>query len=525
MTKYHKNVAVAGFVALIFVSLIVLYNPGLDSMETIQPAIAVLLVSLYLGGRTVWARPPKLIWLPIIAALVAIPFVILSRAFGSFLVMSLVFHAQFGIEGADFVGFGQEIFDGVLYVCLVLLGAYALSNLLSQQKAFYSLATVVLIVLNPLTWYLVEYGKNQSIESDLHLQLSEAELAPPAVLPDIIYVYLEGLERGFENSNVFGDIYAPLKPYEEMGVTFTGLHEINGTGWSLAGTVATQCGVPLVPTGLRAYKNLDEKANFMPSRACLTDLTARLGYQNSYVMGGSQNFGGFDHFFSAHNFDNIVDMNAVSERRDPDEIEAATISWHLDDEMMLIEARDLYEAKKTQDAPMLMMILTYGPHGTTSGLSRGCSTSGRAELAPDISSAIACTLKDVVPFIDHLIENRRDRPTIVVLGSDHLNHDPGMSETVALSDRRNTLIMFSLGMSDPLVPPGTRIDRPASMVDVFPTILAYAGLASPNVRAGLGRSMFGELPTIMEEKGLSRFDSELFPNPLLSKAIWDTDAE
>jgi len=525
MTKHHKNVAVAGFVALIFVSLIVLFKPGLDSLEAIQPAIAVLLVSLYLGGRTVWARPPKLIWLPIIAALVAIPFVILSRAFGSFLVVSLVFHAQFGIEGADFVGFGQEIFDGVLYVCLVLLGAYALSNLLSQQKAIYSLATVVMIALNPLTWYLVEYGKNQSIESDLHLRLSETELAPPAVLPDIIFVYLEGLERGFENPDTFGDIYAPLRPYEEMGVTFTGIQEIIGTGWSLAGTVATQCGVPLVPSGLRFYASLDQQVDFMPSRSCLTDLTASLGYQNSYVMGGSQSFGGFDHFFGSHNFDNIVDLDAVSARRDPDEIEAATISWHLDDEMMLIEARDLYENKKMQDAPMLMMMLTYGPHGTTSGLSRSCTASGRAELAPDISSAITCTLKDVVPFIDHLIENRRDRPTIVVLGSDHLNHDPGMSETVAFSDRRNTLIMFGLGMDDPLVPPGTRIDRPASMIDVFPTILAYAGLADPDVQAGLGRSIFGEPPTIMEEKGLDRFNKELFPNPLLSEAVWGSGAE
>jgi hypothetical protein len=29
----------------------------------------------------------------------------------------------------------------------------------------------------------------------------------------------------------------------------------------------------------------------------------------------------------------------------------------------------------------------------------------------------------------------------------------------------------------------------------------------------------------MEEKGLDRFNSELFPNPLLSEAVWGTDTE
>lgn len=525
MQKSRRNVAIAGFVALIFVSLIMLFKPGLPSIEAILPTLAVAFVSLYLGGKAVWARPPKLIWVPVAAALVAIPFVVLSRAFGSFLVVSLVFHAQFGIEGADFVGFEQEIFEGILFVFFVLLGAYGLSNLLGKKRMFYWLATVAMVFLNPLTWYLVEYRKNQSIESDLHTQLSEPLLAPSAVLPDIIYVYLEGLERGFENSAAFGDIYQPLKAYEEMGVTFTGVHEINGTGWSLAGTVATQCGVPLVPTGLRFYANLDEQVDFMPDRKCLTDLTAGLGYQNSYVMGGSQNFGGFDHFFSSHSFDNIVDKDLVSATLDPDLAEAATISWHLDDEMMLDAARDLYDTKAAQDDPMLMMVLTYGPHGTTSGLSRGCTDSGRAELAPDIAAAIACTLKDTVTFLDYVIENRRDRPTIVVLGSDHLNHDPGMSETVTKLDRRNTLIMFGLGVDDPLLPPGTRVDRYASMIDVFPTILAYAGLAGPDVQAGLGRSIFGDPPTIMEEKGLGRFNAELFPNPLLSKAVWGSESE
>ena len=519
MDQIRKIIATIAFFGLIFVSLLVLSKPGFDSTSAAQSALAVLVVGLLIGRAAVWAKPSKIILVPVLIGLIAIPFVILSRAFGSYLVLSLVFHAQFGISGADFAGFEREIFDGVLYVTLIIFAAYALTNLLNARRWVYLSAALALIVINPLARYLYEYGAAQSIESDLHLSLETPQLNAPEVLPDIIIVYLEGIERGFADEQIFGDIYRPIETYEALGTTFTGVRQVNGTAWSLAGIVATHCGVPLVPNGFRYYSGLDRQVDFMPDRACLSDVLGGLGYETSFVMGGGQDFGGYDHFFKSHQFDNIVDSYALTAARPAAEISAASSGWVLDDQLVFDASRDLYDQKASNAAPMFLTIATYGPHGSTSILSRDCTDDGQAGLAPDIPTAISCTLDDTVGFLDHVIANSGDRPTIVMLASDHLNHDPAMGALFAKEARRNTVIMFGLGGAAPLEP-GTQIEKAGSMLDLFPTLLAFAGVAETDATGGLGRSLLADASTIVEEKGLGRFNAELFPNPLLNRAIW-----
>jgi phosphoglycerol transferase len=138
---------------------------------------------------------------------------------------------------------------------------------------------------------------------------------------------------------------------------------------------------------------------------------------------------------------------------------------------------------------------------------------------------MACTLKDMVSFLDHVARSRGDRSTVVLLLSDHLNHDPAMGARFNDGNRQNTVIMYGLGLDSPLAPAGTLIDKPGSMPDVFPTLLAFSGLAGRDAMAGLGRSLFSDRPTIVEEKGIGRYNAELFPNPLLKTAIWDTAPE
>jgi hypothetical protein len=58
------------------------------------------------------------------------------------------------------------------------------------------------------------------------------------------------------------------------------------------------------------------------------------------------------------------------------------------------------------------------------------------------------------------------------------------------------------------------------MIDVYATLLAYAGFASPNVKAGLGRSLFGDEPTLIDEKGFTVLNRNIFPNYVLSQALW-----
>lgn len=520
MESYRKPIAVAAFVSLVFIGVMIIALPNFDTLSAVQSSLTVLLVGLFLGRGDVWKRPRKLLIAPIVAAMFALPFVMLARSFGGVDVLSLVFHAQFGVDGATFDGLGRQIVESISVVTLIVFGAYALANLTAWKRTCYLGVAIALLIFNPLSRYVLEYGTPNVVASDLHLQLKEAQVTAPNVMPDIVIVYLEGLERSYGDRELFGDIYAPLEDYETLGVSFTSVRETRGTGWSLAGLVATQCGVPLMPNGLRNYYRFESQIDFMTSRTCLGDLTTGFGYKNNFVVGGAESFGGFNHFFASHAVDNVVDLEALQAIYPTDVIDAALVGWILDDQLVFDAALKIYDEQAKEDDPILLMIETYGAHGNTAILSRNCTDDQTAVLAPDVKSAVVCNLQNLVSFVDRLKENRRNRPTVVVIASDHLNRDVRMAELFRTSERSNTVIMFSLGGDAPLVPPGTKIDRPASMTDVYPSILAYAGFASSDAEAGLGRSLFGTAQTLMEEKGLRQLNAELFPNPLLSAGIW-----
>jgi phosphoglycerol transferase MdoB-like AlkP superfamily enzyme len=480
-------------------------------------------VGILLGGRAMWARPNRLFILLLITAFVTVPFVCLARAFGSVDVLSLVFHAQFGFEETGLAGFGPEILEGITHVAFIVFAAFALGNLLKLPKTAYLTATLALITLSPLTTYAFQYGAMERVDSDLHERIIEPVIQVPSQLPDIVIVYMEGIERTFERQEHFGNVFDPLKKYEAMGVSFTDVRQVRGTGWSLAGLVATQCGLPLAPNGLRNVSNFEDQIDFLGSITCLPDLLADLGYANTFFVGGAEQCCGFNNLFSTHAIDNVYDRNRLKTLYSAEEFEAAFEAYIVDDQMIFDAAMNVYDSQVFSDQPMLFMVETYGPHGAASVLSRGCTASGNAEIAPNPASAVTCTLKDMDVFLDHVKTNRRGRPTIFLLASDHLNHDPVITAQFDVRERSNTVIMFGIDAAEPLVPAGTKIDRPSSMPDVFPTLLAYAGFAGPNAMAGLGRSLFGDTQTLMEEKGYQRFNAELFPNPALSAAIWATD--
>ena len=105
--------------------------------------------------------------------------------------------------------------------------------------------------------------------------------------------------------------------------------------------------------------------------------------------------------------------------------------------------------------------------------------------------------------------------------SDHLNHSPTMARTMPREDRRNMILMMGLGFDGAYGGEGQSIDKYASMVDVYPTLLTWFGFADASVRGGLGVSMFSTEPTLMEQYGREELDRMLIPNLELSKEIWE----
>ncbi|WP_322891533.1 MULTISPECIES: sulfatase-like hydrolase/transferase [unclassified Yoonia] len=522
--KYIAVVIALFSLAMCGVALIMM--PTLVAADLIISMAVIMLVAVVLAREKIVRKPSKLIIFSIFLGLISIPLVTIVRVFGSFDVLSLVFHTQFGVEGTTLRGFELEIFASVFAVFAIILSGYVLGSISGLPRFFAIVSFAVLLTFNPALRFAWAYALHPEIESDLQFALREPEVKlEPEIRPDIIYIYLEGLERAYGRQDIFGDIYAPLNEYADKGVTFSNVRQIRGTGWSLAGIVATKCGLPLVPNGLRNRYGFQQQFEFLGDHLCLSTLTHRLNYQNAFVFGGVQAFGGMDHFLRTHSIFDVTDYAAMESQYPAAVFRDARSGPILDDALVFDAATRVYDRLIGSDQPILLTVETYGPHGKTSLLSGDCTASGQAETTSDVVAAIKCTLQSTQVFLDHVIATRGDRPTVVVLLSDHLNHDPALRSYFSIEERENTFIIFGVGYEPAFASAGMVVDRLASMVDVYPTVLAFAGLADPDVQAGLGRSLFGEAPTVIEEKGHQRLDRELFPNPGLSAAVWGATPE
>lgn len=525
----RKTVASMYFLFAGWLALILCTVPGTLEWggEVVAGTLAGILIGVLLARPVIWRRPSRWVAILIVSMMVTLPFVVIVRAFGAFDVLAFVFHAQFGIEGFTLAGFGYEVLEAFVAVLSLGFIGIALGNIWGIQRLAIIAASVTILGLNPAVRFGQDYLSAEAVESNLHKALIPAPtVTAPETRPDIIIVYLEGLERIYADTDQFGNIYAPLRPYAERGIDFTQVKQIRGTSWSLAGVVASQCGVPLLPNGFRNAYRFKDQVEFLSTHTCLSDVTHDLGYTNAFVVGANQDFGGMNHFLRSHRFHQVVDVEKIQEMVPEDMYQKSQLGDFLDmqilvDDAVVFDAATLlHDELVSLSKPFMLVVETFGPHGTSSILSRNCTTSGRMEATSDVEAAITCTLADMQPFLDRVESVRNGRPAMVMLLSDHLNHDVDLNARIPRSERSNTVIMFPIGDIDPIVPAGTKVSRPASMVDVYPTFLAYAGLSGADVGVGLGRSLFGEDQTILESKGLNQFENELFPNVPLAQQIW-----
>jgi phosphoglycerol transferase len=489
---------------------------------------AVALLCLVAAGLLVWRLPVKarVPWgfyltlaLPVIALL---PMVVIARAFRRLDMVSLLFHADMGVADAGVEGLETEVLQGVL-VCLVLvLGLRGLVRIWGTRWRGIAAMAVALLALNPLFIALGILLTMPAPKDDLSRFLSFPGLAAaPAEPPvDLLMIYIEGTDRQFADPANWGDVYAPLQAIAKTGTAFTRVEQITGTGWSLAGVVATQCGVPILPRGVLYGTNFERLPQFMPGLTCLGDLLHERGYDARYIVGGPLDFGGLDILFRGHGYTEAIGRHELESRLPKSEVNAALIGWVLDDQLVFDQSTRLHQAMLAKDDPYALVIETIGPHGAKGWISRHCAPDGRAGFSSDFRAVLKCTIDDTAAFVAaaqaRQAASRPDRPLLVVLLSDHLNHNAQVPVPGAEFGGFNTVIFTGAGL-----PAGKVVTKPAAMIDVAPTVMQALGLSAPPHQAGLGVSLFTEAPTLVERFGGPALEPMLLFNRDLANRIWN----
>ena len=487
-----------------------------------KPGIAFLLcilVSFALIGRGVWTARPWAFWLIPLAAVLLVPAVALSRSFRRIDMLAIVFHKEFGMQGATLAGLGTPILQGVLCAVGLVLIFLGFSSFGRWKARHFVMAAIAIIAINPVVQYMAVSQLSAAVPSDLARQLAEPKLRQTSQQPDVLMIYVESTDRQFADPAVWGDTYAPLEALAKRGMSFSRVGQIAGTGWSLAGLVATNCAVPILPRGPLYRTNFEEIDEFMPQMTCLGDVLADKGYQSAFVVGGDLGFGGIRTFFHTHKIMDTTGLTELEAIYPADEIAKALIGWVLDDQMVFEFATGKLAELQSQPKPYALLVETIGPHADNGFLSRNCTEDGQATFSRDMGRVLRCTIKDTVAFVAHAEAEqarlRPGRPLAVVIMSDHLSAHPRPPAVAPEYEGYNTLIMVGAGAK-----PGLVVTKPGSTIDVLPTMLDWFDWAEDPVAIGLGRSLLGGAKTIVETHGIDVLDSMLTTDVELANKVW-----
>lgn len=516
-----RLISTACFIAAIGLACLLILVPSTGPDKPGFSALFLMIAGL-IALRKVQAAQGRwafwLILLPVAALL--LPMILVVRAYRRLDMVSLLFHTQADMGGAGLEGLHKEALQAVLLTLVLVVSLYGLARLWGLRKRGIAALAVFLIAINPLTIGVARLVLLPKPESDLAQRFTLPTPAPTSASPvDLLMIYLEGTDRQFADTAIWGDIYAPLQAIADEGVAFTRVGQIVGTGWSLAGVAATQCGVPLVPNGLLYNTNFEDLNNFTPGVRCLGDVLNDHGYSSIFINGAKERWGGMDKLFETHGFTQMIGRETLDSMFDRAELDAALIGWMLDDQLVLDAADKVHAEMAANPAPYALVVETVGPHGSNNMISRNCNADGRSGFSTDLRLGLTCTIKDTVALIAKARARqaalRPDRPLLVVLASDHLNHAGTPPQTAADFAGFNTVIMAGAGL-----PVGQRVDKLGSMIDVAPTLMQAMGLIQPPYAAGLGVSLLAGDPSLVERYGIDPLEPMVLFDTELASRIW-----
>ena len=263
-----------------------------------------------------------------------------------------------------------------------------------------------------------------------------------------------------------------------------------GTEWTIAGVTASQCGVPLITTGAGG-NSMDGLDRFLPGATCLGDLMRTAGYRLSYLGGASLQFGGKGKFYTTHGFDQVEGREElVGDLADDDYLS----DWGIFDDSLLDMAYDRFVKLSESREKFGLFLLTLDTHHPDGHVSRACQGSVYGDGSNPMLNAVACSDRIISDFVNRIMASEYAGNTVVVIVSDHLamyNRAWDLLNKNGRRARRNMFMVLGPGR----IKPG-RITKPGTTLDIGPTILEQLDLGTPDL--GLGRSLLGEEPTLME---------------------------
>lgn len=257
--------------------------------------------------------------------------------------------------------------------------------------------------------------------------------------PNLVYIYAESLERTYFDENAFPKLAPELNDIKNSSVDFSNTEQLPGTEYTIAGMVASQCGIPLfAPFDGNASSSL---STFYPQNVCLGDILKSSGYQNYFYQGASLSFAGKDLFLSSHGFDHLYGFNELKGAvKDPKY--RNDWGWYDDTVLDVVFEKYLELAQKNQ--PFSLFALTVDTHHPDGFISRSCQRKSYPFEGKENKSfaAVACGQEHIAKLIAKIRATPYFKNTIIVVSSDHLAMNNTAFKYLNQHDRRDLFFML-----------------------------------------------------------------------------------
>jgi phosphoglycerol transferase len=310
----------------------------------------------------------------------------------------------------------------------------------------------------------------------------------PAKKPNLVWIYGESLERSYLDESVFPGLMPNIKAIASESLDFGNIAQVYGTGWTIAGMVSSQCGIPLVTTG-GGGNTLGGVTNFLPGAVCLGDILHDQGYQLAYVGGASLLFAGKGQFYRSHSFDDVIGYDQLAPMVDQ---KTDLNDWGLHDDVLFGFVRQKIRSLLDTEQPFALFTLTLGTHHPQGYVAKECAGRQYQDGSNPMLNAVHCADYLIGQLVRDIRAMDRDNSTLIVVGSDHLAMTNSASDQLAKVNRTNLLLY-----NWPEHIKSEKSPRLASTLSSGVTALHLMGF--PMEKLAFGRSLIGEKKSLLEE--------------------------
>lgn len=395
----------------------------------------------------------KLILAPLPSLLIAVSMAYyVSNTFtGKGIDDSVLYQLQVGTEGAGLAAYKNLIIASIIAL-IISLGAIwvnyrylinspsvhqsALSENFTQKvrnHPFLLLLLLPLVLINPGTrdilylFYInmqdesVQYKasfdafykqphKNKEDTSAVTTTTNPSSTEKSPKTKNLVFLYMESMERTYLDPKIFPGLMTNLKEIETQNLSFTNIMELSGTHWTIAGMVASQCGIPLTVSS--KGNSLNGTDEFLSNTQCIGDILKANQYNLSYLGGEPLSFAGKGAFYKTHGF-GAENVYGTDELLKLTKETLPKSSWGVYDNDLYNFIKKEYQILSAKPQPFALFASTLDTHHPKGMNHPKCANLQYGDGKNSLLNAHLCADKLIKEFVDYIANSPAAKDKLV----------------------------------------------------------------------------------------------------------------